>query len=151
MLRGIDRLGIAAYNWWNGSLHGVARAGTAAVFSQAIALAAAWNEDLMFEVGETVADEARAKYNASVRHGDRDIYAYASGDKKDLQLSEGQQRLMKAVLDAGNTVIWLIILGIGFILALDLWISGVGRMAELHTTQKIFSVLEENAEIQEEK
>lgn len=43
---------------------------------------------------------------------------------------------MKAVLDAGNTVIWLIILGIGFILALDLWISGVGRMAELHTTQK---------------
>lgn len=70
---GIDRLGIAAYNWWNESLHGVARAGTAAVFSQAIALAA-WNEDLMFEVGETVADEARAKYNASVRHRDRDIY-----------------------------------------------------------------------------
>jgi len=43
---------------------------------------------------------------------------------------------MKAVMDAGNTVIWLIILGIGFILALDLWISGVGRMAELYTAQK---------------
>lgn len=71
---GIDRLGMAAYNWWNGSLHGVAGAGTAAAFSQAIALAAAWNEDLMFEAGETVADEARAKYNASVRHGGRDIY-----------------------------------------------------------------------------
>lgn len=41
---------------------------------------------------------------------------------------------MKAVMDAGNTVIWLIILGIGFILALDLWISGVG--AELYTAQK---------------
>lgn len=70
----IDRLGIPAYNWWNESLHGVARAGTATVFPQAIGLAAAWDEELMFDIGSAVAVEARAKYNASVRHGDRDIY-----------------------------------------------------------------------------
>ena len=43
----IERLGIPAYNWWNEGLHGVARAGTATVFPQAIAMAAAWDTDLM--------------------------------------------------------------------------------------------------------
>ena len=28
----IERLGIPAYNWWNGALHGVARAGVATMF-----------------------------------------------------------------------------------------------------------------------
>jgi len=36
----IERLGVPAYNWWNECLHGVARAGAATVFPQAIALAA---------------------------------------------------------------------------------------------------------------
>ncbi|MGN0295588.1 MAG: glycoside hydrolase family 3 protein, partial [Lachnospiraceae bacterium] len=70
----IERLGIPAYNWWNEGLHGVARAGTATVFPQAIGLAAAWDEELMLETGTVIADEARAKYNASVKYGDRDIY-----------------------------------------------------------------------------
>lgn len=70
----IPRLGIPAYNWWNEALHGVARAGTATVFPQAIGMAAAWDEDLMEEIGKAVSVEARAKYNASVKHGDRDIY-----------------------------------------------------------------------------
>ncbi|MBR4458081.1 MAG: glycoside hydrolase family 3 protein, partial [Clostridia bacterium] len=39
----IPRLGIPAYNWWNDALHGVARAGTATVFPQAIALAAVFD------------------------------------------------------------------------------------------------------------
>src|SRR5581483_3773837 len=34
----IARLDIPAYNWWNESLHGVARAGVATVFPQAIGL-----------------------------------------------------------------------------------------------------------------
>ena len=34
----IKRLGIPAYNWWNEALHGVARAGQATVFPQAIGL-----------------------------------------------------------------------------------------------------------------
>src|ERR1039457_959433 len=32
----IQRLGIPAYDWWNEALHGVARAGQATVFPQAI-------------------------------------------------------------------------------------------------------------------
>lgn len=70
----IERLGIPAYNWWNEGLHGVARAGTATVFPQAIGLAAAWDVQLMEETGDIIATEARAKYNAAVKSGDRDIY-----------------------------------------------------------------------------
>ncbi|MEA3478735.1 MAG: glycoside hydrolase family 3 N-terminal domain-containing protein, partial [Bacteroidota bacterium] len=71
----IDRLGIPAYNWWNECLHGVARAGKATVFPQAIGLAATWNPDLMNRIGSVIADEARAKYNASIRKGNRGQYA----------------------------------------------------------------------------
>ena len=46
----IERLGIPAYNWWNEGLHGVARAGTATVFPQAIAMAAAWDTDFIMSV-----------------------------------------------------------------------------------------------------
>ena len=70
----IERLGIPAYNWWNEVLHGVARAGTATVFPQAIALAAMFDEDLQEKVADIIAVEARAKYNGQSNHGDRDIY-----------------------------------------------------------------------------
>ena len=43
----IERLGISAYNWWNEALHGVARAGTATVFPQAIGVAASFDEELV--------------------------------------------------------------------------------------------------------
>jgi beta-glucosidase len=70
----IPRLGVPAYNWWNEALHGVARAGTATVFPQAIALAAMFDGDEMERVGDVVAEEGRAKYNMYSAHGDRDIY-----------------------------------------------------------------------------
>ena len=70
----IPRLGVPAYNWWNEALHGVARAGTATVFPQAIGLAAVFDEDFHQRVAECIATEARAKYNAQSSHGDRDIY-----------------------------------------------------------------------------
>lgn len=70
----IDRLGIPAYNWWNEGVHGVARAGTATVFPQAIGMAAAWDVEMMKEIGDVIAEEARAKYNASIRQEDRYIY-----------------------------------------------------------------------------
>ena len=70
----IERLGIPAYNWWNEALHGVARAGTATSFPQAIGLAAAFDPQLVKELGDVSATEGRAKYNASVAHGDHDIY-----------------------------------------------------------------------------
>ena len=34
----IPRLGVPAYEWWNEALHGVARAGAATVFPQALSL-----------------------------------------------------------------------------------------------------------------
>ena len=70
----IPRLGIPAYNWWNEVLHGVARAGTATVFPQAIGLAAMFDEDLQEKIADVISDEARAKYNGQSSHGDRDIY-----------------------------------------------------------------------------
>lgn len=70
----IERLGIPAYNWWNEALHGVARAGTATLFPQTIGIAAAFDEDLVGKMAETIATEARAKFNAQKKAGDRDIY-----------------------------------------------------------------------------
>lgn len=70
----IERLHIPAYNWWSEGLHGVARAGTATVFPQAIGLAATFDPMLIEKIGDTIATEARAKYNAASAHGDRDIY-----------------------------------------------------------------------------
>lgn len=70
----IKRLNIPAYNWWNEGLHGLARSGVATVFPQAIGLAAMFDEGMVEKAGEIVSLEARAKYNAYVRHEDRDIY-----------------------------------------------------------------------------
>ena len=70
----IERLGIPEYNWWNEALHGVARAGTATVFPQAIGLAAVFDEDFHRKIADVVSTEGRAKYNAQRAHGDRDIY-----------------------------------------------------------------------------
>src|SRR5579864_2121083 len=70
----IERLDVPAYNWWNESLHGVARSGRATVFPQAIGLAATWDTDLMSRVATVISDEARAKYNEYVRRGKRSIY-----------------------------------------------------------------------------
>lgn len=70
----IERLGIPAYNWWNESLHGVARAGTATVFPQAIGMAASFDEELLEQVADCISTEGRAKYNAYSAKEDRDIY-----------------------------------------------------------------------------
>ena len=70
----IPRLGIPSYNWWNEALHGVARAGTATVFPQAIALAATFDTELIQNVADTISTEGRAKYNIARKHGDYDIY-----------------------------------------------------------------------------
>lgn len=70
----IERLDIPAYNWWNEGLHGLARAGTATMFPQAIGIAAAFDTELTERIAEIIAIEARAKYNAYSAHGDRDIY-----------------------------------------------------------------------------
>ncbi len=70
----IKRLGVPAYNWWNEALHGVARAGQATVFPQAIGLGATFDDMLLGEIADAIATEGRAKYNAYAAQEDRDIY-----------------------------------------------------------------------------
>ena len=63
---GVPRLGIPKYDWWNEALHGVARAGEATVFPQAIGLAATWDDALMQQIAGVIGIEARAKFNHSL-------------------------------------------------------------------------------------
>ncbi len=63
--KAVPRLKIPSYNWWNEGLHGVARAGKATIFPQAIALASTFNPSLLTEVGDVIASEARAKFDAA--------------------------------------------------------------------------------------
>ncbi len=70
----IERLGVPAYDWWNECLHGVARAGKATVFPQAIGLSATFDQDLMFRVADAISDEARAKHHYFVANSVRSIY-----------------------------------------------------------------------------
>lgn len=70
----IERLGVKAYNYWNEALHGVARAGVATVFPQAIGLAATFDEDFLERIAEVISDEGRAKFNVQQKYSDYDIY-----------------------------------------------------------------------------
>ena len=71
----IPHLGVPAYNWWNEGLHGVARAGHATVFPQAIGLAASFDTELMLESAQIIGREFRAKYNETVgEDGSSDWY-----------------------------------------------------------------------------
>ncbi|MBI5646511.1 MAG: glycoside hydrolase family 3 C-terminal domain-containing protein [Ignavibacteriae bacterium] len=70
----IERLGIPPYTWWNEALHGVARAGTATVFPQAIGLAACFDADLLHSIATAIGVEARAKHHEALRQGRHGIY-----------------------------------------------------------------------------
>lgn len=70
----IPRLGIKTYNWWSEALHGVARAGVATVFPQAIGMAASWDDKLLLDVFTAVSDEARAKNTLAAKSGELKIY-----------------------------------------------------------------------------
>src|SRR5690242_18025794 len=65
----IPRLGVPAYEWWNEALHGVARAGAATVFPQAIGLSATFDVSLMTSVATVISDEARAKHHEFANRG----------------------------------------------------------------------------------
>jgi beta-glucosidase len=65
--KGVQRLGIPAYNYWSEALHGVARNGRATVFPQAIGMSATWDRELIHEVAAAIGDEARAKYHEALR------------------------------------------------------------------------------------
>ena len=69
--KGVERLGIPDYDWWNEALHGVARAGLATVYPQAIGLAATFDPETQLQTFTYISDEARAKYYDSARKGER--------------------------------------------------------------------------------
>src|SRR5216110_1400076 len=70
----IPRLGVPEYNWWNEALHGVARAGLATVFPQAIAVASTWDDSAMFQMATVISDEARAKHHEYLRRDSHQRY-----------------------------------------------------------------------------
>ncbi len=70
----IPRLGVPSYDWWSEALHGVAHAGYATVFPQAIGMAATWDRRLIHDEAETIATEARAKYNQAQREGNHSTF-----------------------------------------------------------------------------
>ena len=70
----IERLEIPEMNWWNECLHGVARAGKATVFPQAIGMSAMWDRNQMFQVATAISDEARAKHHEFASRNKRGIY-----------------------------------------------------------------------------
>lgn len=58
--RAIPRLGIASYRWWNEALHGIAN-GTATVFPNPTGLAAAWDDNLHYQMAKAIGQEGRAR------------------------------------------------------------------------------------------
>src|ERR1700712_4067138 len=51
----IPRLGVPSYQTWSEALHGVARAGFATVFPQAIGMAATWDPHVVHGMGDVIA------------------------------------------------------------------------------------------------
>ncbi len=70
----IPRLNIPAYCYWNEALHGIARAGVATVFPQAIGLAATFDPAFLQDVASVISTEGRAKYNEFQRQHDYGMY-----------------------------------------------------------------------------
>ena len=73
----IDRLNIPSYNWWSEACHGV-RQGGYTVFPQPIGMAAAFSEQLVYDVFSAVSDEARANWNRT-DHNDPKLYNVPMG------------------------------------------------------------------------
>lgn len=69
----LPKLNVPRYGWWSEALHGVARAGKATVFPQAIGMAATFDPELIKEVSSAISDEGRAMYNVAVKRGFHEI------------------------------------------------------------------------------
>jgi len=66
----IKRLGIPQFEWWSEALHGIGRNGFATVFPITTAMAASWNDALVYRCFAAASDEARAKNNEAKRRGE---------------------------------------------------------------------------------
>jgi hypothetical protein len=96
----IPRLGVPAYNYWSEGLHGIARSGYAALFPQAIGMAATWDASLLGQIGTVVSTEARAKFNEAIRHDVHSIYFGLT------IWSAKHQRLSRSMLGPRTRDIW---------------------------------------------
>lgn len=66
----IPRLGILAYDWWNETLHGVARTPYRVTsYPQAIAMAATWDSNSLYRMADYSAMEGRAIQNIAIEQG----------------------------------------------------------------------------------
>ena len=65
----IPRFGIKTYDWWNEALHGVGRNGSATTFPMPIAMAASFDDALVYDVFTAVSDEARVKHRLADEEG----------------------------------------------------------------------------------
>jgi len=72
--KAIPRLGVPEYNWWNECLHGIARAGRATIYPQAMGMASAFDRDIMERIATSISDEGRAKYYKAISNGNRGQY-----------------------------------------------------------------------------
>jgi len=70
----IPRLGVPSYQTWSEALHGVARAGYATVFPQAIGMAATWDPYVVHEMGDIISTEGRAKFNQAQAENNHRIF-----------------------------------------------------------------------------
>ena len=100
----IERLGIPEYNWWNEALHGVARAGVATVFPQAIGLAATFDTDLIEKIGDVVSTEGRGKFNEFSKSWTDAIKSYDNTGK--VITPEDMKRVMGLPMDKLSAVLF---------------------------------------------
>ena len=108
----IERLGISAYNWWNEALHGVARAGTATVFPQAIGVAASFDEELVgLAVRDAETGEALGKLEEVLSYPAHKIYVVRGG--RDEFLIPAVPAFIAGIDMAGGTVDVYMMEGLG--------------------------------------
>ena len=70
----IPRFGIKQYDWWNEALHGVGRNGSATTFPMPVAMAASFDDALVYDVFTAVSDEARVKHRIADAEGSHERY-----------------------------------------------------------------------------
>ena len=68
----IDRLGIKKFFWWSEALHGAANMANVTVFPEPVAMAASFNDALLFKVFDAASTEMRAQYHHRMDNGGTD-------------------------------------------------------------------------------
>lgn len=112
--KGAARIGLPAYSWWNEALHGVALSpgvsfetnetmfSYATSFANPILMSAAFDDDLIFNVADTVSTEARAFSNAG--HAGLDFWTPNINPFKDPRWGRGTEVCIGRLLSMNKGV-----------------------------------------------